>query len=315
MKHVEELLNIPQHLKSLHRREVNLLWYGPSRLFGIRQAQDNKNSGFIGVIRIAMREHDAVKHGLMTDLTLEDEAHEELAKELIAHAEEELKKHGATKIDAVVLDGDKRTHPFQESGYWPQRKTVVIEWDLGRLPASAPLDGIAYEETDAPPAEEAADFILSSYQPYWRWWKNDLSDRPWERIDYPAAEPSIAEKENLAKNREKVIAMLRAFNKEVPQRMILARKGGEIIGLCDAKLTHDEQFDWGVLMKRDHPGAGFGTSLLIPMLQWLKDHGRKTAEITTTSGMDDFDPTVYLYVQSCGGAIRGEFINLVKRKL
>lgn len=314
MVKVEELADVPAHLTGTRRREVNLLWYGPSRVFVLRQDQDN-NSGVFGAVRIAMRAHDAVRHGLITDLTLEDENNPSLARALIERAEAELKAQGATKIDAVVLDGKNRTRPFQDAGYWPQRKTVVIEWDLATLPVSEPLDGVEYEETDMPPAEEAADFILSSYQPYWRWWKNDLSDRPWERIDYPAAAPDKAEKENIKRNRAAVIAMLRQFNGHIPQRMIIARREGMIIGLCDAKMDDDEQFDWGVLMLRDHPGVGFGKSLLMPMLHWLKEQGRAKAEITTTSGMDDFDPTVYLYVQSCGGKIRGEFLNLVRRSL
>lgn len=332
--HIEEVLDIPQHLTTHHRREVNLLWYGPSRVFALRQAPNRRqdpgeeDAGVVGAVRIAMRERTPAKHGLICDLNVEDGAGNECATALITRAEEELKTSGATKIDAIVLDGKNLTAPFQKLGYWPQRKTVVIAWDLHELKPSRPLEGIDYEETATPDPEEVADFILASYQPYWRWWKNDLFDRPWERIDYPAQEPDSVERRNLEQNRGTIVGMLERFNTDIPQRMVLARKGGKIIGLCDAKVEdphvgavsrrrprNDDHFDWGVLLRRDHPGGGFGKSLLMPMLQWLRRQGLSKAEITTTSGMDDFDPTVYLYVQSCGGVILGEFLNLVKRRL
>lgn len=306
---VEQVTDIPAALTT-PRREANLLWYGPSTVFGVP-----KDGGYIGTIRTAIRNHDRLRHGLVTDLVVEQTSDSSLAVTLIKAAEDQLRADGVTKIDAVVQDGQGRTVPFLEMGYWASRKMVVIAWDLSKpLPTSPVIPGVAVEVADRISVPDITDFILHSYQPYWQWWKNDQHDRPWERIDYPAAEPDTVEHQTLADNRVRIERMLLSFNTSVPQRMVIARRDGQIIGLCDAKaVTGDDTFDWGVLMTRDHPGKGFGQALLLPALAWLREQGMPTAQATTTSGMDDYDPTVYLYTQT-GGPIRGEFLNLVKHR-
>ncbi len=94
--------------------------------------------------------------------------------------------------------------------------------------------------------------------------------------------------------------------------MVIARRSGKIVGLCDVKADADDSMDWGVLISRDVGGWQIGSALLGPALTWLLDQGLKTAQVTTTSGLDDYDPTVYLYVLSGGAQIRGEFLILRK---
>ncbi len=295
---------LPQELTHVHR-EPNLLWYGPSTLLVAKEGEVT-----LGVIRTALREHPTVRHGFIADLMVSRAG---VAEALIAEAERLLFAQDITKIDAVVVDGQNLTAPFLKEGYWVSRKTVVIEWDLSKIPRAEIIPGVTFELTATPDPEELTDFIIRSYQPYWRWWKDDAFDRIWERIDYPAQEPDAVEQETLRANRSKIIEMLKVFNKTTPQRMVIARKGGRIIGMCDATaVKDDENLDWGVLMTRDHPGKGFGKALLVPALEWLKSQGLTHASVTTTSGLDDFDPTVYLYAESCGGVIKGEFLNLVK---
>ncbi len=110
-----------------------------------------------------------------------------------------------------------------------------------------------------------------------------------------------------------MVAALEAFGRAHPARMVVARQAGKIVGLCDAQaVTQGDTFDWGVLISREVGGRAVGSALLGPALQWLRSQGLKTAQVTTTSGLDDYDPTVYLYVLAGGGQIRGEFLVLRK---
>lgn len=300
-----------------------MLWYGDNALFAASSAKGayDKNAETIGVIRTALRKHQAIKHGLITDLFIDTEIAESelrlLEDSLIQKAEEFLLKAGVTKIDAVVPDGQKISAPFLRNGYWASRKTVAISWDLNQ---KIPLDSLKPEATSDISitvdskfdGEEVADFILSSYQPYWRWWKDDALDRIWERIDYPVAQPDEVEQQTMVENRRTVLEMLHGASLVIERKKSAA--GSKIIGLCDAlAAAKGETFNWGVLLTRDHPGKGFGKMLLGHALQWLQQQGIKKASVLTTSGLDDYDPTVYLYTQSFGGTIQGEFLDLVKR--
>lgn len=316
---------VPAHVAHPHR-EYNLLEYGASSILGAY----NPNNELLGVIRYARRINTGLAHGVLADLHLQTELSPELAKktasELIATAEKNLRNPqtdghvGVTKIDAVVIDGSKLTQHFIDNGYWASRKMVVVEWDLKTIQAPTQMEGISLTLELQPNVNELADFILSSYQPYWRWWKNDAFDRLWDRVDYPDVTTDQVEVETAEHNREHVQNMLENGIAEAltgEHIFAIARRDGKIIGMCDAKIpaeNGDDCSDWGVLMQREHPGRGFGNLLLFSALQWLKSKGQFTATITTTSGLDDYDPTVYLYVQSCGGKIKGEFNNLVKRK-
>lgn len=290
------------------QHEANLLWYKPSKII---QSDD-------GAIRTALRAHDVLKHALISDLYMAEGVDaKKTAAELITAAEEKLLATGVTKIDAVILDGNKTSDFFIAAGYWPSRKTVVVEWDLSKIDKPTLPEELEVKiETEFDPTE-LADFVVHSYQPYWTWWKDDAFDRMWDRIDYPSMEPDEIEQKNTADNREKVITMLQAARENPEQKFFIARRGGKIVAMCDAYArtgTHDDTFQWGAMLVRDHPGKGLGNFLVMSSLNWLKSKGLSTALITTTSGLDDFDPTVYLYVQSCGGKIKAEFLNLVKRK-
>ncbi|MBP9718665.1 GNAT family N-acetyltransferase [Candidatus Gracilibacteria bacterium] len=304
---IETIAEVPPPIATPFRRELNLLWYGPSELLAAYEGET-----LVGVIRTALRVHPQLKHGLITDLyCAKPEDIKNCAPLLIQAAEKKLLAQGATKIDALIMDGNKISDLFIAQGYWASRKTVVVEWDLADVKApelSTELD-IAIETTYDP--IELAEFILHSYQPYWTWWKDDAFDRLWDRIDYPSMEPDEIEQKNTEENRAKVIEMLTASQSNPEQTFFIARqKSGEkkIVALCDTA------FEWGAMLLRDHPGKGLGNYLVLSALHWLKEKGATTAEATTTSGMDDFDPTVYLYVQSCGGKIKGEFLDMVKRK-
>lgn len=302
--------DLPKRLLQL-QRDVNLLWYQPSQLLVAEEEGKLR-----GVVRVALRDHQEVKHGLIADLQVNPEEEDvmSLSRTLIQEAEKHLLSEGVTKVDAIVLDGQKLTEPFLKEGYWASRKTVVLEWNLSELEAPEAVAGIDIELTDQFDIQEVTDFILSSYQPYYQWWKDDAYDRIWERIDYPAAAPDEIEQKNLADNRQRIVQMLERFNQDTPQRWVMARKNGKLVALCDIKVSEDDNFEWGILILRDHPGKGVAKVMLLTALQWLKDQGSLTAMVTATSGMDDFDPTVYLYTLS-GAQIRGEFLNCVKRTL
>ncbi len=302
--------DLPPELLIPHR-EVNLLWYGPSELLVAR----HEDGQMRGVIRVAMRDHQALKHGLIADLQSNPDFPQEnegVSEALITEAEKYLLQQGVTKIDAIVLDGQKLTEPFLKAGYWASRKTVVLEWDLSTIESPETFSEIDIQLTSEFDIDEVTDFILNSYQPYYQWWKDDAHDRLWERIDYPAAAPDEIEQKNLADNKKRIVEMLTQFNQKIPQRWVMARKEGKLVALCDVKIMDNENFDWGILITREHPGKGVTKQMLLSALNWLKSEDQRIASVTATSGMDDFDPTVYLYTLS-GAKIQGEFLNLVKR--
>lgn len=300
-------------------KEYNLLWYGPSLVLGAYDDSGNLQ----GAIRYARRINTPLAHGLLTDLQL-SESKEPQAKKcayaLIEAAQEELRKSNITKIDAVVIDGSKLAQHFIDNGFWASRKTVVVEWDLADIKKPPKLHDMSLECVTQFDTNEVSDFIIRSYQPYWRWWKNDAFDRLWDRVDYPDYKQEEIDIENAQHNREQIINILKQGLREASEGkhiFAIARKAGKIIGMCDAKIVEDELddcSDWGVLMEREHPGKGFGQLLLMSCLQWLRADKSGKAIMTTTSGLDDYDPTVYLYVQSCGGTIKAEFNNFVRRK-
>lgn len=317
---IRSIPEIPHHVAIAHR-EYNLLSYGPSTILGAY----NPNNELLGVVRFANRINTPLAHGLITDLHLDDQLLSEaerkkIAAELIAAAEKTLIESDVTKIDAVVIDGSKLAQHFIDVGYWASRKMVTIEWDLTNIKMTEQLEGITLSLEVQPNVNELAEFIISSYQPYWRWWKDDAFDRLWDRVDYPDYTPDQVSIETSEHNREQIMNMLEdGIAEALTGRHIfaIARRDNKIIGMCDAKIVEDpldDVSDWGVLMQREHPGKGFGQLLLLSCLNWLKSKGVSSACSTTTSGLDDYDPTVYLYVQSCGGKMKGEFNNLVKRK-
>ncbi len=308
---IEPLTPVPEHVLGA-REELNLLTYGPSEILVAKYGE-----AIAGAVRYALRVDERRRHGLIADLAVhEDYTGQKLAETLIMAAEERLKSLGVTKIDAIVPDGEGATVPFYERGYWASRKMVLITWDLASLGELDLEHEFAIVEHPSPDSEFLTDFVLNSYQPYWRWWKEYKEDTRWHRVEYPAAPeapPSAALGQEM---RERVDARVAAFGKDAPQTLFTASLDGEVVGICDAKAVADDvTFDWGLMVRRDFGGRRIGSALLWHALQWLRSQNMESARIVTTSGLDDYDPTVYLYAFSHGGAIRGEFLNLVKRRL
>ena len=79
------------------------------------------------------------------------------------------------------------------------------------------------------------------------------------------------------------------------------------VALCDAKVPGDgeDAFDWGVLVLRDFGGKGLASALLSRALHWLRDQGQTTADLTVTSGLDDYAPIVYVATVANRAQIRG----------
>lgn len=308
---IEPLTPVPQHVLGT-REEFNMLTYGPSEIL-----LANDGADIAGAVRLALRLDERRKHGLIADLSVHaDYARQGIADDLIVAAEERLKAAGVTKIDAIVRDGEGATVPFYERGYWASRKMVLLTWDLEALEELDTNHEFTIEEHASPDPEFLASFVLDSYQPYWRWWKEYKEDTRWHRVEYPA-EPAAPPSKDLAQEmRSRVESRVAAFGKAGPQTLFIAKLDGEVVGLCDAKAADgDITFDWGLLVRRDFGGRRIGSALLGHALHWLKAQGVTVARIVTTSGLDDYDPTVYLYAFSYGGAISAEYLNLVKRRL
>jgi ribosomal protein S18 acetylase RimI-like enzyme len=308
---IEALTPVPEHVLGT-REEANLLTYGPSKILLAKYGEE-----IVGAVRFALRQDVRRLHGLIADLSVhEDYARQGIEDSLIVAAEERLKAQGVTKIDAIVRDGEGATVPYYERGYWAARKMVLLTWDLEALGALEIDHEFTITEQPDPDPEFLADFILNSYQPYWRWWKEYKEDTRWHRVEYPA-EPEAPPSEALGREmRTRVEERVAAFGSEATQTLFIARLDGEVVGLCDAKAaTDDVTFDWGLLVRRDFGGRRIGTALLWHALKWLKTQGLDSARIITTSGLDDYDPTVYLYSFAHGGTIRAEYLNLVKRRL
>lgn len=308
---IETLSPVPEHVLGI-REELNLLTYGPSEILLAKEGGD-----IAGAVRLSLRQDPRRRHGLIADLSVhEDYGRQGIEDALILAAEARLKAQGVTKIDAIVRDGEGATVPYYERGYWASRKMVLLTWDLATLGELDTAHEFTIEEQTAPEPAFLTEFVLASYQPYWRWWKEYKEDTRWHRVEYPAEPEAPPSKELGQEMRARVEARLAAFGESAPQTLFTAKLDGEVVGLCDAKAVKDDvTFEWGLLVRRDFGGRRIGSALLWHALAWLKAHGLDAARIVTTSGLDDYDPTVYLYAASHGGAIRAEYLNLVKRRL
>ena len=310
---IEPLATVPERLLGV-RRELNLLRYGPSELLAARRGEE-----IVGAVRHAQRDDPELRHGLLTDLAVEagQEGTAGLAERLIEAAEQRLRAHEVTKIDALILDGQGLALPFYNLGYWSSRRTVVLGWDLTNL-ADIPLpDHVRIVQTPHPDPVEVGRLVLNSYQPYWTWWKDPRKDRKWYRVELqPTDLPGFTERTE-ARVRAAVEAAIGRANGpgEPKQTYFIAYHDGHPVALCDAKVPSggEDAFDWGVLVLRDFGGKGLASALLSRALHWLRDQGQTTADLTVTSGLDDYDPIVYVATVANRAQIRGEFLNLVKR--
>lgn len=300
------------------RQELNQLWYGPSEVLVARRTRDGDAEGVLGAVRLAMRERPAKPHGLIADLVVDESLRETgLPEQLIRAAEGRLKERGAEKIDAVIVDGQGWASYFYRCGYWSSRRMVVLTWDLETRKPVQRSHEFEVRQVDHPDAEELARFIVNSYQPYFRWWKEPREDQKWLRVELQP-EDLLDQYERAAEEvRQRVMDLIRLAGSTCLQTFFLAYKNGELVGLCDAKDTPEgeDTFDWCVLVTRQDGGKGIGSTLLDSALEWLAQRGHKTAEYTSTSGLDDYDPLIYLSTVVTGAGIRGEFLDLVKTRL
>jgi predicted N-acetyltransferase YhbS len=304
------------------RQELNQLWYGPSDVLVARRSGGDGAAAaedqVVGAVRLAMRERPSRPHGLIADLLVDAELRESgLPERLIDAAEARLKARGAQKIDGVILDGQGWASYFYRTGYWSSRRTVVLTWDLAARPGVEQGDSFEVRQIDRPDPVEVARFIVNSYQPYFRWWKEPREDQKWLRVELQPEDLRDQFERASAEVRERVIEQVRGAGREAPQTYFLAYQDGELIGLCDAKDAPEAQdtFDWCALVSRGWGGRHLGSTLLDHALQWLRQRGRATAEYTSTSGLDDYDPLIYLATVVTGAQVRGEFLNLVKNRL
>lgn len=310
---IRDLEPLPGHLLGT-RRELNLLSYGSSQVL----LAESPEGGLLGAIRVAMRDDRVRRHGLITDLQVHD-AHRnaDLVDALIEAAEGALRDRGARKIEALIPDGARWSIEYYRHGYWPSRKTLVVGWRLDRLQAPGQIE---HEVSRLSPTalDEVVDLVLTSYQPYWRWWRERRVDRRWERVDYPAEEPrpmSDRDRERMeVRAREEIMLLLGSEQSAI----FGVRDGtGQLVAICDAAIpgaADRDHIEYGVVVRRQSAGAGIGRALLDAALWWLREQGAAEARTTVTSGLDDYDPLVYLYALA-GGQIQGEYVNLVKRRL
>ena len=293
--------------RSLDGVERNQLAYRDSTILTARI-----DGAIVGAVRTAFRE-DVRQHGLITDLQVGVES-PALSGALIDAAETHLVERGVTKIDALMPDGLGLAMLLEDRGYWASRKSVVMRFDLADEVAVSPSpDGIEIVPARPDDLEGATDLVLESYQPYWRWWREPRVDRRWGRIDYPADDRVMDSPTREAEIRTRVESRLMRIIQGPTSRLFLARSSSRFVGLCDARAgAGGDHLDFGVLLRRDSGGRGLGSALLSRALEWLRASGEPFARVTTTSGLDDYDPTVYLYNLAFGAVIEAEYVDFVK---
>jgi GNAT superfamily N-acetyltransferase len=312
---IEPLVPTPARLRGT-REELNQLTYGPSTVLLAR-----RDDALLGAVRYAVRDDPRRPHGLIADLQVDPAQRDGgIAEALIDAAERALAAAGVVKIDALVEDGRGWAPSFYRHGYWASRKSVVMRFDLRRLDAfdaAAAPAGVGIELVERPDVDEATRLVLDSYQPYWRWWREHARDRRWMRVDFPAHMEPPASPGLERAMRARVRARLRGLADDPDHVVCLARAAdGQLVGLCDAARRPSEsdldQLAFGVLVVRDFGGKRLGSALLGQALGWLRAGGLESARVTAPSGLDDYDPTVYLYNLAFGAQILGEFVDLVK---
>lgn len=305
---IEPLLPTPDHLTGL-REEANQLPYRDSHVLVALEGTE-----VVGAIRYCERDDPWRRHGLIADLQIDGTRRGMGIEEcLIEAAEERLLALGVRKIDALIRDGEGWAPHYYRKGYWPSRKTVVMEWDLAQMAPLEPASPFPIEFAAEPDVAEVTQLVIDSYQPYWRWWREHREDRRWIRVEWPAQNQPLESTELELEMRQRVSARVQRIHDDPQRAVFLARQGDRVVGLCDASRHQgSDQLDLGVLVLRDFGGRRLGSALLGHALRWLRDGAVQRARVTTTSGLDDYDPTVYLY-NACGARIVVEFINLVKR--
>ena len=313
---ITALETVPERVQGI-RLELNHLYYGPSEVLVARRPGDDSDQA-VGAVRLAMRERPSHPHGLISDLAVDEELRQSgIPERLIEAAEERLKARGAEKIDAITVDGINWAAHYFRRGFWSSRRMVVLDWDLTHRKEIETSGDFEVRQVDRPDPELTARFIVNSYQPYFRWWKEPREDQKWDRVELQPDEREDLFERAQAEVRQRVMDDVANVGKDAPQTYFFAYKGGQLVGLCDAKDAPPGQdtFQWCALVAREFGGRGLGSALIGASLDWLQARGRTSAEYTATSGLDDYDPLIYLATVATGATIRGEFLNLVKNRL
>jgi GNAT superfamily N-acetyltransferase len=216
----------------------------------------------------------------------------------------------------VVVDGRGWASHFYRRGFWSSRRMVVLTWDLTRRKEIETSGDFEIRQVDRPDPEQTARFIVNSYQPYFRWWKEPREDQKWDRVELQPDEREDQFERAQAEMRRRVIEAVASAGQDAPQTYFCAYKQEQLVGLCDAKDAPEgeDTFEWCALVAREYGGRGLGSALIGAALDWLQARGRTRAEYTSTSGLDDYDPLIYLATVATGAQIRGEFLNLVKNR-
>ncbi len=308
---IHPMEELPEKLRGTNK-ELNMIEYKDHRvhLAGI-------NGEIYGAIRSALRDDSRRRHGFLGDLQVEEENRGQGLEELLIEAGERrlFEDENCTRIDAIMKDGEGWTRHFVNCDFWTSRKTVDIAWNLDELaPFEIPsLSEVTVEEIRSPDVEKMTNFILDSYQPYWRFWKEYKDDMRWIRVEYGEDEEPPESEEIREEMHDRVRKKLNSFNTDRDQVFYLARRDGDIIAACDALDRQEgDTFEWGMLAVYDYGVKELGSALVGRSLNWLAEREHSVARIKTTSGLDDYDPTVYLYTAANQAQIVDEYVNCTK---
>lgn len=281
---IVELAKIPEEFRSA-REEANLVTY---KDFHILVASNDKDE-VLGSIRLGRRVNDP-NFGLVTDLLVDEESDKKnIEISLIHAAEQKLSEMGIKKVDTVALDGIGHVRHFYNEGYKPLRRTVFISWDLTQkidLEVNPEFEIKTFEIFD----KELVDVIVNSLQPYWTVWK---------------------EKATKEQQSQRVEELLRNLFARKDYRVFGALQDKKLVGLVDVR-DKAPNLVFGVCIRRDFGGRKLGSTLLAQALSYLSKSGFKSVSTVSTSGLDDYDPQIYLYTLSGAGRIEKEYIGLTK---
>ncbi|MFN4245129.1 MAG: hypothetical protein ACK4F9_03140 [Brevinematia bacterium] len=305
---------LPPKLKQKYR-DIDGFIYKESKLFVGRISGED-----IGAVRVAIRDDSRRKYGLISDLNISESVNFlEVANHFIEFAENYLLSNSVTKIDAIVPEGKKLNYAFYDKGYWASRKLVAIGWDLENLnfsieqsPPNYKFDIVLAKDFSENFIKEISEFVFNSYQPYFRWWKEYKEDYRWWRTEY--LDKNIPEIENELK--EEMINRIIDYLYEIKEKnsaIVIGLVDNKLKGICDVVVDEEENMLIGVAVDKDFKVKHFGSNILFRALNFLKSNNLKTARTITTSGLDDYDPTVYLYTLSGKGQILSEYTVLIKR--
>lgn len=291
---IVKLQKLPPEFQK-NTQEPNLLEYKDHEILVALEGEE-----VIGSVRLALRTV-SLKSGLITDLGV-DKKHQNrgLEEKLVKSAEVRLKELKVKEVDGVCRDGIGHVRYFYRSGYKPFRRTVFVEWDLAQLlnlEVSNEYLVKVHLRSDRMGSSEVEEVILNSLQPYWTPWKDPSFIR--QPMDFAGQEKQKRLKEKLDE-----------LFKDKTYRVFIAYQNGKALGLVDAR-KNQSNLVFGVAIRKDFKGRRLGSTLLCKALGYLKKLDLKKAAAISTSGLDDYDPQIYLYTLS-GGKIVKEYIDLKK---